>query len=71
VIETRGLRQLTDTGAIESLISDVVSANPHQVQQYREGKQKVFGFFVGRVMQASKGKADPKQVNDLLRDALK
>ncbi len=71
VIETRGLRQLTDTGAIESLISDVVSANPHQVQQYREGKQKVFGFFVGRVMQASKGKADPQQVNDLLRDALK
>jgi aspartyl-tRNA(Asn)/glutamyl-tRNA(Gln) amidotransferase subunit B len=71
IIETRGLRQITDSGAIESLIDDVIAANPEQVSQFRAGKEKVLGFFVGQVMKQSRGKANPGQVNALLRDKLK
>ena len=71
IIEAGGLRQITDSGAIESLIDDVIAANPEQVEQFRAGKEKVLGFFVGQVMKQSRGKANPGQVNALLRDKLK
>ena len=71
VIEKRGLRQITDTSAIEKVIDDVIAANPDQLAQYRAGKDKLFGFFVGQVMKLSKGKANPQQVNDLLMEKLK
>ena len=71
VIAARGLRQITDSGAIESLIDAVIEANPEQVEQFRAGKDKVLGFFVGQVMKQSHGKANPGQVNKLLRDKLK
>ncbi len=70
IIEQKGLKQVTDTGAIEKMIDEVIAANPEQVQQYREGKDKVFGFFVGQCMKASKGKANPAQVNALLKQKL-
>jgi aspartyl-tRNA(Asn)/glutamyl-tRNA(Gln) amidotransferase subunit B len=71
VIEARGLKQITDSGAIESLIDEVIAANPDQVEQFRAGKEKVLGFFVGQVMKQSQGKANPGQVNAILRDKLK
>ncbi|HEY5603239.1 MAG TPA: Asp-tRNA(Asn)/Glu-tRNA(Gln) amidotransferase subunit GatB [Gammaproteobacteria bacterium] len=71
IIEKQGLKQLTDSGAIEKIIDDIIAGNPGQVEQYRSGKDKVFGFFVGQVMKASKGKANPQQVNDLLKEKLK
>jgi aspartyl-tRNA(Asn)/glutamyl-tRNA(Gln) amidotransferase subunit B len=71
IIEARGLRQITDSGAIEALIDGVIAANPDQVEQFRAGKEKVLGFFVGQVMQQSRGKANPGQVNALLRAKLK
>ena len=71
IIEARGLRQITDSGAIETLIDEVIAANPEQVEQFRAGKEKVMGFFVGQVMKQSRGKANPGQVNALLRDKLK
>ncbi|WP_455201452.1 Asp-tRNA(Asn)/Glu-tRNA(Gln) amidotransferase subunit GatB [Kaarinaea lacus] len=71
IIEKRGLKQITDSGAIEKIIDEIIANNPGQVEQYRSGKDKVFGFFVGQVMKASKGKANPQQVNQLLKDKLK
>jgi len=71
IIEARGLKQITDSGAIESLIDEVIAANPEQVEQFRAGKEKVLGFFVGQVMKQSQGKANPGQVNAILRDKLK
>ena len=71
IIEKRGLKQITDTSAIEKVIDDVIAANPEQLAQYRAGKDKLFGFFVGQVMKLSKGKANPQQVNDLLMEKLK
>lgn len=70
IIEKRGMKQLTDTGAIEKLIDDALTNNPKQLQDYRNGKEKLFGFFVGQVMKASKGKANPKLVNELLKKKL-
>ncbi len=70
VIEAKGLKQITDTGEIERMIDEVVDANPGQVEQYRAGKDKVLGWFVGQVMKASRGKANPEQVNQLLRQKL-
>jgi len=70
IIEKRGLKQVTDTGAIEKLIDEVLANNPKQLQDYRDGKEKLFGFFVGQVMKVSKGKANPKQVNELLKKKL-
>jgi aspartyl-tRNA(Asn)/glutamyl-tRNA(Gln) amidotransferase subunit B len=70
IIRDQGLEQLNDTGALESLVAAVIGENPAQVEQYRAGKEKVLGFFVGRVMKASAGKADPKQLNALLKSAL-
>jgi aspartyl-tRNA(Asn)/glutamyl-tRNA(Gln) amidotransferase subunit B len=70
IIEQRGLKQLTDTSAIETMIDEIIANNPKQVAEYRSGKERVFGFFVGQVMKASKGKANPQQVNDLLKKKL-
>jgi aspartyl-tRNA(Asn)/glutamyl-tRNA(Gln) amidotransferase subunit B len=71
IIEKRGLKQITDTSAIEKVIDDVIAASPDQLAQYRAGKDKLFGFFVGQVMKLSKGKANPQQVNELLARKLK
>ncbi len=71
IIEAGGLEQITDSSAIDSLIDAVISENPDQVEQFRAGKEKVLGFFVGQVMKQSKGKANPGQVNQLLRARLK
>jgi aspartyl-tRNA(Asn)/glutamyl-tRNA(Gln) amidotransferase subunit B len=71
IIEKRGLRQITDTSAIEKVIDSVIAANPDQLAQYRAGKDKLFAFFIGQVMKASKGKANPQQVNDVLVEKLK
>lgn len=71
IIERRGLKQITDSGAIESLIDEVIAANADQVEQFRAGKDKVLGFFVGQVMKQSQGKANPGQVNAMLREKLK
>jgi aspartyl-tRNA(Asn)/glutamyl-tRNA(Gln) amidotransferase subunit B len=70
VIEESGLRQITDSGAIESIIDRALAANPAQLEQYRAGKDKLFGFFVGQVMKACQGKANPAQVNALLKKKL-
>ncbi len=71
IIEARGLKQVTDATAIEALVDAVIAANPEQVAQYRGGKHKVLGFFVGQVMKDSKGKANPGQVNEMLKKKLK
>jgi aspartyl-tRNA(Asn)/glutamyl-tRNA(Gln) amidotransferase subunit B len=71
IIEARGLKQVTDTGEIESLVQAVLDENADQVAQYRAGKDKVLGFFVGQVMKRSKGKASPQVVNDLVLARLK
>ena len=70
IIESKGLKQITDSGAIESIIDEIIAANPGQYEQYRSGKDKLFGFFVGQVMKASKGKANPAEVNRLLKSKL-
>jgi len=71
IIEEQGLKQVTDTGAIEAMVDEVIAANPAQAQEFREGKDKLLGFFVGQVMKASRGKANPAMVNDLLREKLR
>jgi aspartyl-tRNA(Asn)/glutamyl-tRNA(Gln) amidotransferase subunit B len=71
IIASKGLKQVTDSGAIESMIDAIIAANPKQVEQYRSGQEKVFTFFVGLVMKESKGKANPTQVNDILLNKLK
>jgi aspartyl-tRNA(Asn)/glutamyl-tRNA(Gln) amidotransferase subunit B len=70
VIEKKGLKQITDAGAIEKVIDEVIAKNPNQLAQYRAGKEALFGFFVGQVMKASAGKANPAQVNELLKKKL-
>ena len=70
VIEAKGLRQITDAGAIAKAIDEVIAANPKQLADYRAGKDKLFGFFVGQVMKATGGKANPAQLNDLLKAKL-
>ena len=70
VIDSRGLKQITDTAAIQAVIDQVLEDNPGQLEQYRSGKDKLFGFFVGQVMKATRGKANPAQVNELLRKSL-
>ena len=70
VIEKRGLKQITDTSAIEQAIQAVLDANPGQVAEYRAGKEKLFGFFVGQVMKATRGQANPAQLNEILKKLL-
>ena len=70
LIEAKGLKQMSDTGALEKIIDEVIAANPDNVAQFKAGKDKAFNALVGQVMKASKGKANPAQVNDLLRKKL-
>jgi aspartyl-tRNA(Asn)/glutamyl-tRNA(Gln) amidotransferase subunit B len=70
IVEERGLRQVTDSGAIDAAIAQVMAANPDKVAEYRSGKDKLFGFFVGQVMRATQGKANPAMVNELLLQKL-
>lgn len=71
IIEAQGLVQITDTSAIEAMIDEVIAANLNQLEQYRAGKDKLLGFFVGQVMKASAGKANPGQLNQILKEKLK
>ncbi|MCF6249717.1 MAG: Asp-tRNA(Asn)/Glu-tRNA(Gln) amidotransferase subunit GatB [Methylococcaceae bacterium] len=71
IIEQQGLKQITDSGAIEAIIDKIIADNPKQVEQYLSGKDKVFGFFVGQAMKATQGKANPGEVNKMLKDKLK
>ena len=66
IIEAKGLKQITDTGAIEAIVDEVIAACPEQVQQFKDGNEKVIGFLVGQVMQKSRGKANPQMANELL-----
>lgn len=70
IIEAKGLKQITDTGAIEAIIDQIIAANAKQVEQYRGGNEKMFGFFVGQVMKAMQGKANPAEVNKILKAKL-
>jgi len=70
IVEARGLKQTSDTGAIDAVIAEVIAANADKVADYKAGKEALFGFFVGQVMKAMQGKANPKVVNELLRKAL-
>jgi aspartyl-tRNA(Asn)/glutamyl-tRNA(Gln) amidotransferase subunit B len=69
-VEEKGLTQVSDEGTLDQIITDVLSKNPTQVAQFKEGKQQVLGFLVGQVMKASGGKANPGKVNELLRKKL-
>ncbi len=70
IIEAKGLKQVTDSGAIEAIVDEVIANNPEQVEQFRGGKEQLLGFFVGQIMKASKGKANPAQVNEILKAKL-
>jgi aspartyl-tRNA(Asn)/glutamyl-tRNA(Gln) amidotransferase subunit B len=70
IIEAKGLKQVSDSGAIEALVDEIIAANADKVAEYRSGKDKLFGFFVGLAMKASKGKANPAQLNDILKKKL-
>jgi aspartyl-tRNA(Asn)/glutamyl-tRNA(Gln) amidotransferase subunit B len=70
IIEAKGLKQVSDSGAIEALVDEIIAANADKVAEYRGGKDKLFGFFVGLAMKASKGKANPAQLNDILKKKL-
>jgi aspartyl-tRNA(Asn)/glutamyl-tRNA(Gln) amidotransferase subunit B len=70
IIESKGLKQVSDTGAIETLVDEIIAGNADKVAEYRSGKDKLFGFFVGLAMKASKGKANPAQLNDILKKKL-
>jgi len=69
IVETRGMKQVTDTGAIEKIVDDVIAANPDKVEQVK-AKPTMLGWFVGQVMKASQGKANPKAVNEILKSKL-
>ena len=70
LIESKGLKQMSDTGELESIIDGIIAANADNVAQYRAGKDKAFNALVGQAMKATKGKANPSQVNDLLKKKL-
>jgi aspartyl-tRNA(Asn)/glutamyl-tRNA(Gln) amidotransferase subunit B len=70
IIEEKGLKQVTDSGAIEAIVDEVIANNTDQAEQYRAGKEQLLGFFVGQVMKVSKGKANPAQVNEILKAKL-
>ncbi len=71
IVEEKGLKQITDTNFLKDLVKSVLDSNPEQVAEYKSGKQKVFGFFVGKVMKETQGKANPAEVNTLLKEMLK
>jgi aspartyl-tRNA(Asn)/glutamyl-tRNA(Gln) amidotransferase subunit B len=70
VVEEKGLKQVSDEGAIISMIDEVLASNQDKVDEYRSGKEKLFGFFVGQVMKVSKGQANPGMVNQILKQKL-
>ena len=70
IIKEKGLVQISDNSAIEKMIDEIIAANLSQVEQYRSGKEKLFGFFVGQIMKISKGQANPEVVNELLKAKL-
>jgi len=70
IIEAKGLKQITDSSAIEAIVDKVIEANPGQVAEYKAGKDKLIGFFVGQVMKETGGKANPGQVNEILKRKL-
>ena len=70
IIEAQGLKQMNDSGALEKIIDEVIAANPDNVAQFKAGKDKAFNALVGQAMKASKGKANPAQVNEMLRKKL-
>ena len=70
IIEKRGLKQITDIGALEALVDGVLQANPKSVEEFKSGKEKAFNALIGQVMKASQGKANPQQLNELLRKKL-
>jgi len=70
IIESKGLKQMTDTGAIEAIVDEIIANNSPQVEQFKSGNEKILGFFVGQAMKATQGKANPKLLNQLLRDKL-
>jgi aspartyl-tRNA(Asn)/glutamyl-tRNA(Gln) amidotransferase subunit B len=70
IIQAKGLKQMNDSGALEKIIEEVLAANPDNVAQFKAGKEKAFNALVGQAMKASKGKANPSQVNDMLRSKL-
>ena len=71
IVDEKGLKQVSDSGAIETLINQVLAANQEKVDDYRGGKDKLFGFFVGQTMKLSGGQANPGMVNQMLKDKLK
>jgi aspartyl-tRNA(Asn)/glutamyl-tRNA(Gln) amidotransferase subunit B len=71
IIAKKGLTQITDSGAIEKAVDEVLAKNPGQLAQYRAGKEALFGFFVGQTMKATGGKANPAELNRLLKEKLK
>jgi aspartyl-tRNA(Asn)/glutamyl-tRNA(Gln) amidotransferase subunit B len=70
IIEAKGLKQVSDAGAIEKIVDEIMAANADKVTEYRSGKDKLFGFFVGQAMKASKGQANPAQLNEVLKQKL-
>lgn len=70
IVQDKGLTQMSDEGALVALVREIISANPEQLQQYREGKTKVIGFFVGQLMQKTKGQANPQLANQLFQQEL-
>lgn len=71
IVEEKGLKQITDTGAIEAAVDDVIANSPEQVQEFKDGNERIAGWFVGQVMKATQGKANPGMVNQLLKEKLK
>ncbi|HBT41548.1 MAG TPA: Asp-tRNA(Asn)/Glu-tRNA(Gln) amidotransferase GatCAB subunit B, partial [Rhodospirillaceae bacterium] len=71
IVEDKGLKQITDTGAIEAAVDAAIASNPEQADEIRQGNDKAIGWFVGQIMKATQGKANPQQVNQLLREKLK
>jgi aspartyl-tRNA(Asn)/glutamyl-tRNA(Gln) amidotransferase subunit B len=70
IIDKRGLRQISDSGALETIVAEVLAANPRSVEEFRAGKERALNALVGQVMKATQGKANPQQVNDLLKNKL-
>ena len=70
IVEERGMKQVSDTGAIEAVVDAIIAANPDEVARYKEGNTKVIGFFVGQCMKASRGQGNPKIINQLLAKKL-
>jgi aspartyl-tRNA(Asn)/glutamyl-tRNA(Gln) amidotransferase subunit B len=70
IVKEEGLTQIIDSSVIESLVDQVLESNPEQVEQYKGGKEKVFGFLVGQIMKESKGQANPSLVNKLLKERI-